>query len=66
MSEKKSYPEQIQRLERIVQELKQANTPIDTAIALFKEGQTIVTECKAYLTAKTTEIEVLQKSETEN
>lgn len=44
-----AFEQKIARLEAIVKELENGNVELDRAVALFKEGKTISTECDELL-----------------
>jgi exodeoxyribonuclease VII small subunit len=50
MAEKPAtFEQKIARLEAIVRELDNGNVELDKAVALFKEGKTLATECEELL-----------------
>jgi len=51
MAEQKpgAFEEKVSRLEAIVKELEGGGVELDRAVALFKEGKTLATECEKLL-----------------
>lgn len=60
MSENKSFEEMIRRLEEIVRALDSVETPLDTSLALFEEGASLVRLCTAKLDEAQQKVTVLQ------
>jgi len=46
-----TFEVKLDRIDAILKELETANVPLDRAIALFKEGKTLVRECEVALRA---------------
>ncbi|HET9393124.1 MAG TPA: exodeoxyribonuclease VII small subunit [Candidatus Rubrimentiphilum sp.] len=44
-----AFEEKVSRLEAIVKELEGGSVDLDRAVALFKEGKTLATECEKLL-----------------
>ncbi len=44
-----AFEQKVARLEAIVKELENGNVELDRAVALFKEGKTIASECEQLL-----------------
>ncbi|HEV3152218.1 MAG TPA: exodeoxyribonuclease VII small subunit [Candidatus Baltobacteraceae bacterium] len=44
-----AFEQKVSRLEAIVKELESGNVELDRAVALFKEGKTLSTECEQLL-----------------
>lgn len=62
---KMSYDTAVKRLEEIVSCLEDENTPIETSLALFKEGLELTNFCQKKLSDIEKEITVLQAPEKE-
>ena len=61
----KSFEENLERLEQLVQEVEEASTSLEDAIALYKEGITLASKCGETLKRYESEIAVLQKQSDE-
>ena len=62
MAKKKiTFEEAIERLEAIVEELEQEEVPLETAVALYREGLTLSAVCREKLAAAEGEIVLLRK-----
>ncbi len=62
MAKKKvSFEEAMERLEAIVEQLEQEEIPLETAVALYKEGLTLSAVCREKLAAAEGEIVLLRK-----
>ncbi|MCL2840718.1 MAG: exodeoxyribonuclease VII small subunit [Defluviitaleaceae bacterium] len=59
---KQSFEENLERLSIIVEQVEDVSTPLDTAIALYKEGLTLAEKCGETLRVHEAEILTLQKS----
>lgn len=49
MSQKPKFEKQIERLQRIVDELEQGNAALDRSVLLYKEGRAIAAACREQL-----------------
>lgn len=49
MSQKPKFEKQIERLQRIVDELEQGNAALDRSVLLYKEGRVIAAACREHL-----------------
>lgn len=49
MSQKPKFEKQMERLQRIVDELEQGNAPLDKSVLLYKEGRAIAAACREQL-----------------
>ena len=58
---KNNFEQDIKRLSEIVEEVENSDTPLDTAIALYKEGIELAAKCGTVLKQYEDEIHVLQK-----
>ena len=62
MAKKKlSFEEAMERLEEIVEQLEQEEAPLETAVALYKEGLGLSALCREKLSAAEGEIVLLRK-----
>ena len=62
MAKKKlTFEEAMERLEAIVEQLEQEEAPLETAVALYKEGLSLSALCKEKLAAAEGEIILLRK-----
>ena len=61
-AKKNKFEEELQRLATIVEEVESGQTPLDTALKLYKEGLTLAAKCGASLTAYEEEVLTLQKN----
>lgn len=61
MPKKQTYEEAIIRLEDIVEQLENPDTPIEIAIKLYKEGIDIATFCNEKLTNIEGQVSILKK-----
>lgn len=57
--ENKSFEEMLRRLEEIVRALDSVETPLDTSLALFEEGATLVRLCTEKLDEAQQKVTVL-------
>jgi exodeoxyribonuclease VII small subunit len=55
-----SFEDALKRLEGIVRELESGEVPLDRAIALYEEGESLRKHCEARLSAAETRIRELQ------
>lgn len=55
------FEECIQRLEKIVQELEQAEVPLEKSLTLFEEGMQLSTSCRKELEEAEGKVEILLK-----
>lgn len=60
--EEMSYEKAIERLEEIVRQLEDASTPLENAMALFKEGMELSKFCHSKLSVIEKEITVLTEN----
>ena len=60
-TEKKSFEENINRLEEIVALLEKGDAPLSDSLALFQEGTGLVTVCTALLDEAEQQVVKLQK-----
>ena len=60
---KKSYEEQIQELEKIINELENGNLNLDDSVAKFEEGMKISKECNKMLENAEKKITILLNGE---
>jgi len=58
----KTFESDLQRLAEIVEQVEDSQTPLDTAITLYKEGLVLAGKCGEVLRNYETEILTLQKS----
>ncbi len=56
-----SFEERLDQLETIVKQLESPNLQLDEAIALYEKGVGLSLDCRGYLTAAETRIEMLMK-----
>ncbi|MBI4465425.1 MAG: exodeoxyribonuclease VII small subunit [Acidobacteria bacterium] len=56
-----SFEEGLDRLEKIVQELEQADLPLERALELFEEGMKLSAHCRHQLEAAENKVEILLK-----
>ncbi len=62
MAKKKlTFEEAMERLEAIAEQLEQEEVPLETAVALYREGLTLTALCRERLTAAEGEIVLLRK-----
>ena len=61
VKKKQSFEDAIARLEEIVEQLEQEEAPLETAVALYKEGLTLSALCREKLAAAEGEIVLLRK-----
>ena len=59
---KGTFEADLDRLEKIVEELQGADLPLETRLKRFEEGVALVRECKKSLDTATKKVEVLIKS----
>lgn len=64
MSEKKTFEESIARLEEVVRLLEKGDAPLDSALALFEEGTSLIKICSQMLDAAEQKVTLLVKGET--
>jgi len=57
-----TFEEELSRLAEIVEQVEDGQTPLDTAIALYKEGLSLAGKCGETLRVYEAEILTLQKS----
>ena len=57
---KQSFEDAMARLEEIVEQLEQEEAPLETAVALYKEGLTLSALCREKLAAAEGEIVLLR------
>jgi len=56
-----SFEADLSKLSNIVEQVEDAQTPLDTAIALYKEGLALSAKCGETLTHYEKEVQALQK-----
>ena len=61
VKKKQSFEDAMARLEEIVEQLEQEEAPLETAVALYKEGLTLSALCREKLAAAEGEIVLLRK-----
>ncbi|NCB33974.1 MAG: exodeoxyribonuclease VII small subunit [Erysipelotrichia bacterium] len=61
MAKEKSFEENMNRLEEIINDLEQNDKPLDQTINLFKEGLNLVKTCDSKLKAFEVEVEDIMK-----
>ena len=49
MSQKPKFEKQMERLQRIVDELEKGDVSLEKSVLLYKEGQTLATACRTQL-----------------
>lgn len=49
MTQKPKFEKQMERLQKVVEELEGGNLPLEKSVLLYKEGQTLATACRAQL-----------------
>ncbi len=59
------FEEKVARLEAIAKELEGGNVELDRAVALFKEGKTLATECEKLLKGAQQQIDRAMESATQ-
>ena len=59
---KTTFEEDLMRFADIVEQVEASQTPLDKALALYKEGLTLATKCGETLTQYEQEIQTLQKN----
>jgi len=59
---KLTFEDNLTRLAQIVEQVEDSQTPLDKALALYKEGLTLATKCGEVLTGYEQEVLVLQKN----
>ncbi|MCL1884496.1 MAG: exodeoxyribonuclease VII small subunit [Defluviitaleaceae bacterium] len=57
----KSFEEKLERLSQIVEQVEDSETPLDTAIELYKSGISIAKECGEVLRGYEAEVLTLRK-----
>ena len=57
-----TFEEKITRIAEIIEEVDSDQTPLDTALTLYKEGLTLAASCGEFLTEYETQVQTLQKS----
>ena len=62
-AEKKDFEAQLARLQVVVDQLEQGDTPLEQSLALFKEGQELVKDCRKKLAAARHQVEVFARGE---
>ena len=60
-AEKKDFEAQLARLQVVVDQLEQGDIPLEQSLALFKEGQELVKDCRKKLAAARHQVEVFSK-----
>jgi len=63
---KKKFEEALEKLEKIVQRLEDANLPLDEAVALFEEGIKLSRFCSQKLEEAERKVEILLKDDSGN
>ncbi|HEV2261418.1 MAG TPA: exodeoxyribonuclease VII small subunit [Candidatus Rubrimentiphilum sp.] len=64
-SKKSGFEEKVSRLEAIVKELEGGSVELDRAVALFKEGRALATECEQLLKGTQQQIDRAMESQTQ-
>jgi len=59
---KKTFAKSIERLEAIIDEMENVDTPLEEALKLYKEGVELVTDCQKSLNSAEKEIVLLQQN----
>ena len=57
---KSNFEDNLTKLTEIIEQVEDSQTPLDTAISLYKEGVTIATKCGDILTQYEEEVHILQ------
>lgn len=65
MSDKKTFEQNLKRLEEIVKLLESSDSELDKSLALFEEGTGLVRECTEELDRAQAKITVLTKEKTD-
>ena len=60
-AEKKDFEAQLARLQVVVDQLEQGDIPLEQSLALFKEGQELVKDCRKKLAAARHQVEVFSQ-----
>ena len=60
-AEKKDFETQLARLQVVVDQLEQGDIPLEQSLALFKEGQELVKDCRKKHAAARHQVEVFSK-----
>ena len=60
-AEKKDFEAQLARLQVVVDQLEQGDIPLEQSLALFKEGQELVKDCRERLAAARHAVEVFSQ-----
>ena len=63
---KKKFEESLEKLEKIVQRLEDANLPLDEALSLFEEGIKLSRFCSQKLEEAERKVEILLKDDSGN
>jgi exodeoxyribonuclease VII small subunit len=63
---KKKFEEALEKLEKIVQRLEDANLPLDEALSLFEEGIKLSRFCSQKLEEAERKVEILLKDDSGN
>ena len=63
---KKKFEEALEKLEKIVQRLEDANLPLDEALSLFEEGIKLSRFCSQKLDEAEKKVEILLKNDSGN
>lgn len=64
-SKKSTFEEKVARLEGIVKELEGGGVELDRAVALFKEGKALATECEQMLKGTQQQIDRAMESQSQ-
>ena len=60
-TEKKDFETQLARLQAVVDQLEQGDISLEQSLALFKEGQELVRDCRKKLAAARHQVEVFSQ-----
>jgi len=60
--ESKTFEQSVARLDAIVKQMEQGNVPLEQALALFKEGTELVSQCSGMLDKAELQVVRLMKS----
>jgi len=63
MTKKLKFEDALARLEKIVEQLEQGDTPLDEAIKLFEEGMNLARQCSKQLDDAEKKLQALVKTE---
>ena len=63
MTKKLKFEDALGRLEKIVEQLEQGDTPLDDAIKLFEEGMNLAKQCSTQLDSAEKKLQALVKTD---